>query len=157
MRWISEGIRGQERRSGEFYRDALQKIHRWSRQSTIWRVAGGIKGRQTEAIAAFKESIAANPDFLASRISLGDLDAQTETPKARSNSILRSLNPNLAYRGAHQAGELYLKSNQADLAIAQLRAAADLEKENPESGNSSAMRKRRRTILLKRRKPLRRR
>ncbi len=115
------------------YRDALQKDPSMVQAKyNLALLLGGIKGRQTEAIAAFKESIAANPDFLASRISLGDLDAQTGDTPGAIEQYLEVVKSKPGYIAARtKLATLYLKSNQADLAIAQLRAAADLQKREP--------------------------
>ena len=65
----------------------------------------GLKGRQNEAIAAWKQNLAANPDYLASRLSLAELLAQTGDTAGRNRAIrLCSRRKARIYRGANGAG-----------------------------------------------------
>ena len=117
----------------KYYRDALQKDPNLvPARHNLGLLLASIKGRQNEAIDVFKQNIAANPDFLASRISLAETYAQSGDT---ANAIAQYLEVVKAKPGFIAArttlASLYLKTNQADLAIAQLRAAADVDKQNP--------------------------
>jgi tetratricopeptide (TPR) repeat protein len=116
----------------KFYRDALQKNPNLiPAHHNLGLLLAGIKGRQNEAIAEWQFNLKANPDFLASRLSLAELLSQTgDTAGAIGQYafVVRSKPEYVAARVA-LAG-LYLKSNQANLALGQLREAAKQDTQN---------------------------
>ena len=119
----------------KFYRDALQKnpqqLTALAARHNLALLLAGLKGRQNEAIALWKENIAAQPDYLASRLSLADLLARTGDTAGAIEQYLYVVNSKPEYIAARSAlGELYLKSNQTDLALVQLRAAAQQQPRN---------------------------
>ena len=90
-----------------------------------------LKGRQNEAIAAWRQNLAANPDYLASRLSLAELLAQTGDTAGAIEQYVYVVGVKPEYTAARVAlAGLYLKANQADAALVQLRAAAKLDAQN---------------------------
>jgi tetratricopeptide (TPR) repeat protein len=124
---------GKNAEAEKFYRDALQKDPNLApARHNLGLLLASIKGRQSEAIEVFKQNVAANPDFLASRISLAETYAQsgdTANAIAQYLEVVKS-KPGFIAARTTLAG-LYLKTNQAELAIEQLRAATDVDKQNP--------------------------
>jgi tetratricopeptide (TPR) repeat protein len=118
----------------KFYRDALKKNPSLlAARHNLGLLLASLKGRQNEAIAAWKENLAANPDFLASRLSLAELLARTgDTPGAiEQYAYVVGVKPEYVAARTALAG-LYLKANQPDMALLQLREAA-----KQETGNAS--------------------
>jgi tetratricopeptide (TPR) repeat protein len=118
----------------KFYRDALKKNPSLlAARHNLGLLLAGLKGRQNEAIAAWKENLAANPDYLASRLSLADLLAKTgDTPGAiEQYAYVVGVKPEYIAARTALAG-LYLKANQPDMALVELREAAKRE-----TGNAS--------------------
>jgi predicted Zn-dependent protease len=90
-----------------------------------------LKGRENEAIAAWKQNLAADPGYLASRLSLADLLTRTGDTAGATEQYAYVVGAKPGYVAARIAlAGLYLKSNKGDLALVQLRAAAQLEKQN---------------------------
>ena len=124
---------GKTAEAEKFYRDALTKDPALlAARHNLALLLEGTRGRQTEAAEAFKQNLAANPDYLPSRLSLAELDANTGDTSGAIDQYLTVVKAKPEYLAARLAlAGLYLKSNQAEPAIAQLRAAADLSKDNP--------------------------
>jgi tetratricopeptide (TPR) repeat protein len=128
---------GKTAEAEKFYRDALTKnpaqLTALATRHNLGLLLASLKGRHNEAIAEWKQNLAANPDYLATRLSLADLLARTgDTPGAIEQYVyVVGLKPEYIAARTALAG-LYLKSNQADLAVVQLREAA-----NREAGNAS--------------------
>ena len=116
----------------KFYKDALTKnpslLTQLATRHNLALLLASQKGRQNEAIAAYRQNLAVNPDYLASRLSLAELLKSTgDTPGAIEQYVyVVGLQPNYPAARTALAG-LYLKANQPDLALAQLREAAKLE------------------------------
>lgn len=127
---------GKTAEAEKFYQDALQKkpsqLTALATRHNLALLLSGLKGRQNEAVALWKQNIAAQPDYLASRLSLADYLARSgDTAGAIEQYVaVIALKPEYIAARTALAG-LYLKSNQADLALVQLRAAAQAEKGNP--------------------------
>jgi tetratricopeptide (TPR) repeat protein len=118
----------------KFYRDALKKNPSLlAARHNLGLLLASLKGRQNEAIAAWKENLAASPDYLASRLSLADLLARTgDTPGAiEQYAYVVGVKPEYIAARTALAG-LYLKANQPEMALVQLREAA-----KQETGNAS--------------------
>jgi tetratricopeptide (TPR) repeat protein len=126
---------GKPAEAEKFYKDALQKnpsvLTGLAARHNLGLLLSTLKGRQNEAIAAWRQNLAANPDYLASRLSLADLLARTgDTPGAIEQYVyIVGAKPEYIAARTALAG-LYLKANQADLALVQLRAAARLDAQN---------------------------
>ncbi|HYA17246.1 MAG TPA: tetratricopeptide repeat protein [Bryobacteraceae bacterium] len=124
---------GKNAEAEKFYRDALQKRSSLlPARHNLALLLAGEKGRQNEAIDAFKENLSIDPSFLPSRLSLAGLLADTgDTNGAieQYNKVLESKPEYVAARTA-LAG-LYLKANQPAQALEQLNAAAKLDARNP--------------------------
>jgi Tfp pilus assembly protein PilF len=91
----------------------------------------GIKGREAEGIAAFRENLAADPDFIASRLSLAETLSKTGDTMGAIEQYAYVVNMKPEYTAARVAlAGLYLKANQAEPAIAQLREAAQHDRQN---------------------------
>ncbi len=117
----------------KFYRDSLQRNPALlAARHNLGLLLGEIKGRQGEAVEAFKQNLAANPDYLPSRLSLAELDARTGDNAGAIEQYLAVVQSKPRYLGARLAlASVYLKANQPDAAMAQLRATADLDQKNP--------------------------
>jgi Tfp pilus assembly protein PilF len=116
----------------KFYKDALAKrANLLPARHNLGLLLAGLKGRQPEAVAAFRENLAVNPDFLASRLSLAELLSQTgDTAGAiEQYSFVVSSKPQYVAARTALAG-LYLKSNQPDLALTKLHSAAQSDTQN---------------------------
>jgi len=126
---------GKSAEAEKFYRDALQKnpslLTALAARHNLGLLLASLKGRQNEAIAAWRQNLAANPDYLASRLSLAELLAGTgDTPGAiEQYAYVVGVKPEYIAARMKLAG-LYLKANQTDLALVQLRAAARLDTQN---------------------------
>jgi tetratricopeptide (TPR) repeat protein len=131
-------LRASEGKSAEaekFYRDALQKNPSLdtalAARHNLGLLLASLKGRQNEAIAAWRQNLAAKPDFLASRLSLAELLAQTNDTAGAIEQYAYVVGVKPDYTAARMAlAGLYLKANQADPALVQLRAAAKLDPQN---------------------------
>jgi len=131
-------LRASEGKSAEaekFYRDALRKNPSLdtalAARHNLGLLLAGLKGRQSEAIAAWRQNLAANPNYLASRLSLAELLAQTGDTAGAIEQYVYAVGAKPEYIAARMAlAGLYLKANQADLALVQLRAAAKLDPRN---------------------------
>jgi tetratricopeptide (TPR) repeat protein len=123
---------GKTAEAEKFYRDALAKNAALiPARHNLGLLLAGIKGRQNEAIAAFKQNLAANPSFLASRLSLAEVLAQTGDTAGAIEQYLNVVATKPEYVAARMAlAGLYLKSNQSDAAVAQLRESAKLDAQN---------------------------
>jgi tetratricopeptide (TPR) repeat protein len=116
----------------KFYRDALAKNSSLlAARHNLGLLLAGLKGRQNEAIDAWKQNLAANPDYLASRLSLAGLLAQTGDTAGAIEQYTYVIGVKPEYLAARMAlAGLYLKANQPDQAILQLRAAAKQDARN---------------------------
>jgi protein O-mannosyl-transferase len=119
----------------KFYRDALQKNP--SIQTTLATrhnlglLLAGIKGRQNEAIDLWKQNLAANPDYLASRLSLAEFQTQTGDTAGAIEQYVYVIGVKPDYVAARVAlAGLYLKANQPERALEQLRAASKADTQN---------------------------
>ena len=91
----------------------------------------GLKGRQSEAIEQWKQNLAADPGYLASRLSLAELLTKTGDTAGAIEQYVAVVGSKPDYLAARSAlAGLYMKANQADAAVTQLRAAAKLDAEN---------------------------
>ena len=116
----------------KFYRDALGKNPGLvAARHNLGLLLAGLKGRQNEALEVWRQNIAASPEFLASRLSLAELLAQTGDSNGAIAEYLNVVAAKPEYVGARLAlGGLYLKAGQSGAGIEQLRAAAKLDAEN---------------------------
>ncbi len=117
---------GKTAEAEQFYRGAIRKNpNLLAAHHNLGLLLAGIKGRENEAVAEWKFNIAANPDFLASRLSLAELLERTSDTAGAIEQYLYVVRVKPEYVAARTAlAGLYLKSNQAGLAVAQLREAA---------------------------------
>ena len=120
---------GKTAEAEKFYRDALQKNPSLlAARHNLGILFAGLKGRQNEAVDAWKQNLAANPDYLASRLSLAELMSRTGDTTGAIGQYVYVVGAKPEYVAARLAlAGLYLKSNQADRAVEQLRAAAQLD------------------------------
>jgi len=119
----------------KFYRDALTKspppLVALATRHNLGLLLAGVKDRQNEAIDAWKQNLVADPDYLASRLSLADLLGKTGDTTGAIEQYSYVVNAKPEYLAARVAlASLYLKSNQPDKALEQLRAAAKLDVQN---------------------------
>ena len=116
----------------KFYRDSLQKNPALlPARHNLALLLAGQKTRQTEAIALFRQNLAADPDFIASRLSLAELLAQTNDTAGAIEQYSFVVNSKPEYTAARLAlAGLYMKSNQPDMALLQLHAAAQRDQQN---------------------------
>ena len=116
----------------KFYRDSLQKNPALlPARHNLALLLAGQKTRQTEAIALFRQNLAADPDFIASRLSLAELLAQTNDNAGAIEQYSYVVNSKPEYTAARIAlAGLYMKSNQPDMALLQLRAAVQRDQQN---------------------------
>jgi len=126
---------GKSAEAEKFYRDALQKNPSvdtaLAARHNLGLLLASLKGRQNEAIAAWRQNLAAKPDYLASRLSLAELLAQTGDTAGAIEQYVYVAGVKPEYIAARMAlAGLYLKANQADAALVQLRAAAKLDPQN---------------------------
>jgi len=123
---------GKSAEAEKFYRDALAKSPSLlAARHNLGLLLSGLKGRQNEAIDAWKQNLAANPDYLASRLSLAGLLGQTGDTAGAIEQYVYVIGVKPEYLAARMAlAGLYLKANQPDLAIVQLRAAAKQDAQN---------------------------
>jgi tetratricopeptide (TPR) repeat protein len=123
---------GKSAEAEKFYRDALQKSPSLlAARHNLGLLLAGEKGRENEAIDAWKQNLAANPDYLASRLSLAELLTRTGDTAGAIEQYVFVVGAKPEYVAARLAlAGLYLKSNQADRALEQLRAAAKLDAQN---------------------------
>lgn len=123
---------GKSAEAEKLYRDALQKNPSLlAARHNLGLLLAGLKGRENEAIDAWKQNIAAQPDYLASRLSLAELLSKmgdTAGAIAQYDYVVGRKPEYVAARLA-LAG-LYAKANQADRALEQLRAASKLDAQN---------------------------
>jgi tetratricopeptide (TPR) repeat protein len=123
---------GKTAEAEKFYRDALRKNSSLlAARHNLGLLLAGIKGRQNEAIAAWKENLVTDPGYLASRLSLAELLAQTGDTAGAIEQYTFVIGAKPEYIAARVAlAGLYLKSNQSDKALDQLRAAVKLDAQN---------------------------
>jgi tetratricopeptide (TPR) repeat protein len=123
---------GKTAEAEKFYRDALQKnANLIPAHHNLGLLLAGIKGREKEAVAEWEFNIKANPDFLASRLSLAELLTQTGDTAGAIGQYAYVVRMKPEYIAARVAlAGLYLKSNQPDMALAQLREAASRDAQN---------------------------
>jgi tetratricopeptide (TPR) repeat protein len=123
---------GKSAEAEKFYRDALTKSPSQSTglatRHNLALLLATLKDRQTEAVALWRQNIAANPDYLASRLSLAEFLARTNDAAGAIEQYAYVVRVKPEYVAARMAlAGLYLKTNQADAALVQLREAAKLE------------------------------
>jgi tetratricopeptide (TPR) repeat protein len=123
---------GKTAEAEKLYRDALQKKPSLlAARHNLGLLLAGIKGRESEGIAAFRENLAADPDFIASRLSLAETLSKTGDTAGAIEQYGYVVNMKPEYTAARVAlAGLYLKANQADPALAQLREAAQHDQQN---------------------------
>jgi tetratricopeptide (TPR) repeat protein len=123
---------GKTAEAEKFYRDALQKNPNLiPAHHNLGLLLAGIKGREKEAISEWEFNIRANPDFLASRLSLAELLTRTGDTAGAIGQYAYVVRMKPEYIAARVAlAGLYLKSNQPDMALAQLREAASRDAQN---------------------------
>jgi tetratricopeptide (TPR) repeat protein len=116
----------------KFYQQALQKSPSLlAARHNLGLLLAGIKGRESEGIAAFRQNLTANPDYIASRLSLAEVLSKTGDTAGAIEQYAYVVNLKPEYTAARVAlAGLYLKNNQADLAMAQLREAAQRDPRN---------------------------
>ncbi len=123
---------GKTAEAEKFYRDALQKDPSLlAARHNLALLLASIKGRQNEAIDAWKQNLAANPDYLASRLSMAEVLAQTGDTAGAIEQYVYVVGKKPEYVAARMAlAGLYLKAGQADRALEQLRAASKSDTQN---------------------------
>jgi tetratricopeptide (TPR) repeat protein len=123
---------GKTAEAEKFYRDALQKNPNLiPAHHNLGLLLAGIKGREKDAIAEWQFNINANPDFLASRLSLAELLAKTGDTAGAIGQYAYVVRTKPQYIAARLAlAELYLKANQPDMALGQLQEAAKQDTQN---------------------------
>jgi tetratricopeptide (TPR) repeat protein len=116
----------------KFYRDALQKNPSLlAARHNLALLLSGLKGRQDEAIAAWKQNLAVDSNHLASRLSLAETLTRTGDTTGAIEQYRAVITQKPEYVAARVAlAGLYLKANQTDAAIEQLRAAAGQDTQN---------------------------
>ena len=126
---------GKSAEAEKLYRDALAKNPAedtaLATRHNLGLLLAGLKGRQAEAIDLWRQNIAAQPDYIATRLSLADLlDKTGDTAGAiEQYSYVIGMKPE--YTAARKAlAGLYLKANQPEKALDQLREAAKEETRN---------------------------
>jgi tetratricopeptide (TPR) repeat protein len=124
---------GKSAEAEKFYRDALQKNPSLlAARHNLGLLLAGLKARQTEAIGAFRQNLTTDPSYLPSRLSLADVLSQTGDTSGAAREYAAIVSAKPEYTGARLAlADLYVKLNQLDAAIEQLRAAAKLDSQNP--------------------------
>jgi tetratricopeptide (TPR) repeat protein len=123
---------GKTAEAEKFYRDALMKNPSLlAARHNLGLLLAGIKGRQNEAIDAWKQNLAADKDYLASRLSMAELLAQTGDTAGAIEQYVYVIGAKPEYVAARMAlAGLYLKANQPDRALEQLRAASKADAQN---------------------------
>lgn len=128
-----KAIEGKNADAERYYRQALAKEpNRIETKHNLGVLLASIKNRQQEAITLWQENLQADPTYLASRISLAELLAQRgdNTGAIEQYKIIVSAKPEFA--GARTAlADVYLKTNQPQLALDELRAVSRFDAENP--------------------------
>lgn len=120
---------GKSAEAEKLYKDALQKDPSLlEARHNLGVLLSGLKGRQNEAIQAWRQNLAANPDFLASRLSLAELLAKTGDTAGAIEQYAFVVKDKPEYVAAHVAlAGLYFKADQPGPGLEQLRAAAGLD------------------------------
>jgi len=123
---------GKTAEAEKFYRDALQKNPSLlAARHNLGLLLASVKGRQNEAIDAWKQNLAADPDYLASRLSMGELLTQTGDTAGAIEQYVYVVGKKPEYVAARMAlAGLYLKANQPERALEQLRAASKADAQN---------------------------
>jgi len=126
---------GKSAEAEKFYRDALTKnpaqLTALATRHNLGLLLAGLKGRQSEAIALWRQNIAAQSDYLASRLSLADLLDKTGDTAGAIEQYSYVVGTKPEYTAARKAlAGLYLKADQPEMALAQLREAAKQETQN---------------------------
>jgi Flp pilus assembly protein TadD len=126
---------GKTAQAEKFYRDALNlkpsiQTELAARHNLALLLAG-IKGRQNEAVAAFRDNLTKDPTYLASRLSLAELLTSTGDTNGAIEQYTMVVNARPEYVAARTAlAGLYMKANQTEPGVEQLRAAAKLDAQN---------------------------
>jgi len=123
---------GKNAEAEKLYRDALAKDPALlPARHNLGLLLAGLKGRQNEAIAVFRENLAISPDFLPSQLSLAETLTATGDNAGAIAEYAKVVASKPEYTGARVAlASLYLKTNQADAAVEQLRAASKSDAQN---------------------------
>jgi len=126
---------GKNAEAEKLYRDALnknpQQLTMLATRHNLGLLLAGIKGRQNDAIALWRQNIAAQPDYIASRLSLGDLLDKTGDNAGAVEQYAYVVSMKPEYTAARKAlANLYLKMNQPEMALTNLREAAKQETRN---------------------------
>jgi Flp pilus assembly protein TadD len=119
----------------KLYNDALQKnpslLTALAARHNLGLLLSSLKGRENDAIAAFRQNIAAKPDYIASRLSLAEVLSKTGDTAGAIEQYAYVVQEKPEYTAARVAlAGLYLKSNQSDQALTQLREAAQRDQQN---------------------------
>ena len=126
---------GKNTEAERLYRQGLQKnpsvLTTLATRHNLALLLSSIKGRESEGIAAFRENIAANPDYIASRLSLAEVLTKTGDTAGATEQYAYVVKQKPEYTAARVAlAGLYLKSNQGEAALAQLHEAAQHDAQN---------------------------
>lgn len=128
-----KAVEGKNSEAERLYREALVKEpNRVETKHNLAVLLGTIKNRQQEAIDLWRQNLQANPDYLASRISLAELLAQRGDNAGAIEQYRVIVNSKPEFVAARTAlAEVYIKANQPEQALAELQAVTRLDKENP--------------------------
>lgn len=116
----------------KYYRDALKKNPKMvPARHNLALLLSSIKGRESEAVAAFQENLTVNPDFLASRLSLAEFLTKTGDTKGAIDQYQTVLKSKPDYMAARVAlAGVYAQAKRPENALEQLRAAVKLDGQN---------------------------
>lgn len=126
---------GKSAEAEKLYREALAKNPpqdtELATRHNLALLLSGLKGHQSEAIDLWRQNIAEQPDYIASRLSLGEFLGKTGDAAGAIEQYAYVVGMKPDYTAARKAlGDLYLKANQPEMALVQLREAAKQETRN---------------------------
>jgi adenylate cyclase len=123
---------GKATEAEKFYRDALAKnAGLLAARHNLALLLAGEKGRGAEAVVLWRENLTADPNYLASRLSLAEYLARTGDNAGAIEQYLAVVKDKPEYVAARVAlGGLYLKTNRPAEAVEQLRAAVKVDDQN---------------------------
>ncbi|HVW07555.1 MAG TPA: tetratricopeptide repeat protein [Bryobacteraceae bacterium] len=127
-----KAVEGKNSDAEKLYRDALAKEpNRVETKHNLAVLLATMKGRQQEAIDLWRQNLQANPDYLASRISLAELLAQRGDNAGAIEQYRIIVNTKPEFVAARTAlAEVYIKANQPEQALEQLQAVTRLDTQN---------------------------
>jgi tetratricopeptide (TPR) repeat protein len=127
-----KAVEGKKSDAEKLYREALAKEpNRVETKHNLAVLLATIKNRQQEAIDLWRQNLQANPDYLASRISLAELLAQRGDNAGAIEEYRIIVNSKPEFVAARTAlAEVYIRTNQPDQALEQLRAVTRLDTQN---------------------------